>query len=92
MPELQAYPPDQLQYKNSLTEGEMVKVATGRLLQELGWLGKWQGNVGIHDRHALVIVTNGKATGEEVLNFAESVRKSCLDRHGIKLEFEVNLI
>lgn len=96
VPELQCYPPDQLHYKNlddpSLQGEEFVKVATGRLLQELGWLGKWTGNVGIHDKHALVIVTNGKATGEEVLNFAETIKKSYFDRYGIKLETEVNLI
>lgn len=89
--ELQCYPTDQLHYKN-VAEGEFVKVATGRLLQELGWLGKWIGNVGMHDKHALVVVTNGKATGEEVVNFAEQVKKSYFDRYGIKLETEVNFV
>jgi UDP-N-acetylmuramate dehydrogenase len=94
--ELQCYPPDQLHYQNlnsiDLQGQEFVKVATGRLLQELGWLGKWEGNVGVHDKHALVIVTNGKATGEEVVNFAEKIKKSYFERYGIKLEAEVNLI
>lgn len=94
--ELQCYPLDQLHYENlnspTLQKENFVKVATGRLLQELGWLGKWIGNVGIHDKHALVIVTNGKATGEEVVNFAEIVKKSYFDHYGIKLETEVNLI
>ena len=94
--ELQCYPPDQLYYKNldnaNPKKEDLVKVATGRLLQELGWLGKWIGNVGIHDKHALVLVTNGKATGPEVVNFAEQVKKSYFDRYGIKLETEVNLI
>ena len=94
--ELQCYPPDQLYYKNldspSLQGEDFVKIATGRLLQELGWLGKWIGNVGIHDKHALVIVTNGKATGEEVINFAEMVKKSYFEHYGMKLETEVNLI
>lgn len=90
--ELQCYPPDQLYYKNSTQGEDFVKVATGRLLQELGWLGKWIGNVGIHDKHALVVVTNGQATGKEIMDFAEIVKKSCYDRYGIKLEMEVNLI
>jgi UDP-N-acetylmuramate dehydrogenase len=94
--ELQCYPIDQLHYENldsaTLKKEDFVKVATGRLLQELGWLGKWQGNVGVHDKHALVIVTNGKATGQEVLDFAETIKKSYFERYGIKLETEVNLI
>jgi UDP-N-acetylmuramate dehydrogenase len=91
-PELQCYPPDQLYYKDSIENEDFVKIATGRLLQNLGWLGKWMGNVGIHDKHALIIVTNGKATGEEVVKFSELVKQSCFDRYGIKLETEVNLI
>lgn len=92
--ELQSYPLDQLHYVNSpeLQDKAFVKVATGRLIQELGWLGKWVGNVGVHAKHALVIVTNGKATGQEVVNFAEVIQKSYFDKYGIKLETEVNLI
>ncbi|MFZ2149915.1 MAG: UDP-N-acetylmuramate dehydrogenase [Minisyncoccia bacterium] len=94
--ELQCYPPDDLHYKDldnpAILKEDFVKIATGRLLQELGWLGKWEGNVGVHDRHALVIVTNGKATGEEVVNFAEKIKKSYLDKYEINLETEVNLI
>lgn len=94
--ELQCYPLDQLHYENlddpNLKKEDFVKVATGRLLQELGWLGKWEGNVGVHDKHALVLVTNGKATGEEILNFAEKIKNSYFDHFGIKLETEVNLI
>ncbi len=96
VPELQCYPLDQLHYKNledpELQNENFVKVATGRLLQELGWLGKWIGNVGVHDRHALIVVTNGKATGSEVVNFAEIIKKSYYDHFGIKLETEVNFI
>ncbi|MEI6280573.1 MAG: UDP-N-acetylmuramate dehydrogenase [bacterium] len=90
--ELQSYPVGGLSYK-TINDGEdFVKVATGRLLQNLGWLGKWIGNVGVHDKHALIIVTNGKATGEEVVNFIEMIKKSYFDKYGIKLETEVNLI
>ena len=95
-PELQCYPTDKLYYKNmddpALQKEEFVKVATGRLLQNLGWLGKWIGNVGIHDKHSLVLVTNGMATGEEVVQFSEMVKQNCFDKYGIKLETEVNLI
>ncbi|KKT01112.1 MAG: UDP-N-acetylenolpyruvoylglucosamine reductase [Candidatus Nomurabacteria bacterium GW2011_GWA2_43_15] len=90
--ELQCYSPDQLYYKDSVQNEDFVKIATGRLLQELGWLGKWKGNVGVHEKHALVIITNGKATGEEVMDFAETIKKSYFERYGIKLETEVNIV
>jgi UDP-N-acetylmuramate dehydrogenase len=94
--ELQAYPIDQMsafkENDTSILQEQFVKIATGRILQELGWLGKWIGNVGMHDKHALVLVTNGKATGEEVLNFAQLIQEDYLKNIGIKLETEVNLI
>ena len=94
--ELQAYPPDQMSAfapnDPAILKEEFVKIATGRLLQELGWLGKWVGNVGVHDRHALVLVTNGKASGEEVLNFAHKIQEDYLKNLDLKLEIEVNLI
>jgi len=93
--ELQAYPVDQLKYGELSefgNENGLVKVATGRLIQELGWLGKWIGNVGIHDRHALVVVTNGKASGEEIANFAKQIQQEYFDKYGIDLIPEVNFI
>ncbi|MBI5139823.1 UDP-N-acetylmuramate dehydrogenase [Candidatus Nomurabacteria bacterium] len=96
VPELQCYPPDQVAYKKlndpALAKEDFVKVATGRLLENLGWLGKWDGNVGVHDKHALVIVTNGEASGAEILKFSELIKKSYLENYGIPLEAEVNLI
>lgn len=95
-PELQAYPPDRMSAfapdDSAISRQKLVKIATGRLLQELGWLGRWSGNVGVHDKHALVLVTNGKATGEEVLNFANLIQEDYFKNFGIKLETEVNLI
>lgn len=92
--ELQCYPLDQLVYKdlNDLEKEAYVKVATGRLLQNLGWLGKWEGNVGVHDKHALVLVTNGKASGEEVVAFANKIKENFKEVYGIDLQTEVNLI
>lgn len=81
VPELQCY---------SASNG--VKVAAGRLLERAGWLGKWIGNCGIYDKHALIIVTNGKASGMEILNFAEKIKKSFLENYKIKLETEVNVV
>ncbi len=94
--ELQCYPKDQLYYKNLddafLKNENLVKVAAGRLLQEIGWLGKWKGNCGIHDKHALIIVANGKASGKEIFNFAQIVKRDFFNHYGIPLESEVQIV
>jgi UDP-N-acetylmuramate dehydrogenase len=50
------------------------------------------GNVGVHDRQALVLVNHGGAKGEEILNLANIIIVSVFSKFGIKLETEVNLI
>lgn len=95
IPELQSYPLDKLQYTKkewgNINE-DSVKIPAGRIIDELGWLGKWEGNVGVYEKHALCIVTNRKATGEEVYNFLEKIRSDVKDKYDIDLIYEINII
>lgn len=95
IPELQSYPVDKLSYKNrdwDNIETEYVKIPAGRIIDELGWRGKWEGDVGVHDKHALCVVTNRKASGKEVYDFLENIRKEVNDKYGVELTYEVNII
>lgn len=93
--ELQSYPVDKLQYtikEWDKVQDNFVKIPAGRIIDELGWRGKWDGNVGVYDKHALCVVTNRKATGEEVLKFLETIRNDVKDNYDIDLEYEINII
>lgn len=96
LPELQSYPVEDLSYKIKDWDNikdDYVKIPAGRLLDdELGWRGKWEGNVGVFQNHALCVVTNFKATGKEIKDFTEKMKQSVLDAYGIELESEVNII
>ena len=95
IPELQSYPVDKLQYNRKDwfdIEEEYVKIPAGRILDHLGWLGKWEGDVGVYDKHALCVVTNRNATGKEVFDFLEKIRQNVEDEYGIELEYEINII
>ena len=50
------------------------------------------GNVGVHDKQALVLVNFGGATGEEVLNLANKIMTAVKEKFGLGLLPEVNLI
>ncbi len=70
----------------------MVKIAAGWLIEQAGLKGKRVGNTGTHPKQALVIVNYGNATGQEILEFKDFVKNSILEKYGIELEEEVNVL
>lgn len=94
--DLQQYPITKMEYNrldwHDTGQDEIIKIPAGRLLDELGWKGKWIGNVGTFDKHALIVVTNGHASGDEILSFTDQMKQSVQNTYGIDLISEVNIV
>ena len=81
--------PDMPNYPN----GDLVKIPAGWLIEQCGWKGKQIGNVASHELQALVIVNKtGKASGQEIYDFSTQIIDSVVEKFGIELEREVNIL
>ncbi|MCW3128414.1 MAG: UDP-N-acetylenolpyruvoylglucosamine reductase [Bacteroidetes bacterium] len=69
-----------------------VKLPAGWLIEQCGWKGKRVGNTGSHAKQALVLVNYGDATGHEVYQLAMNIRQSVMDKFGVEMNPEVNLV
>jgi UDP-N-acetylmuramate dehydrogenase len=69
-----------------------VKLAAAWLIERCGWKGRRLGDAGVHERHALVLVNHGHASGEEILALACSIQASVAERFGVHLEPEPVII
>jgi UDP-N-acetylmuramate dehydrogenase len=69
-----------------------VKIPAAWLIERAGWKGFRKGDAGVYEKHALVLVNHGNATGEEMHQLAEGIKASILEIFNISLESEVNWV
>ncbi len=68
--------------------GGRAKLAAGRLIDAVGMKGRREGDAGVSEKHSLVLVNYGSATGAEIAAVAERVKAAVKRRYGVELEPE----
>jgi len=69
-----------------------VKLAAGWLIEKCGWKGAREGDAGVHQNQALVLVNHGNATGSQILGLANRIIYSVEQTFEVQLETEVNIL
>ena len=70
---------------------DFVKIPAGWLIEQTGYKGFKNGDAGVHNKQALVIVNYGKATGTDLLNLSQEIQQQVFAKFGVKIEAEVNI-
>ena len=82
---------DGLPFYNDL-ENLTYKVPTSFLIESAGWKGKKIGNIRISKEHALVLILEGEASSEEIINFSSLIINDIEKKYGVTLEVEPNML
>jgi len=64
------------------------KLSAAWLIEQSGFKGERDGDAGISNRHALVLVNHGRASGAELWSFAQKVIDGVREKFGVVLEPE----
>ncbi len=72
--------------------GENVKIPAAWLIEQVGWKGKCKNNCGVYEKHALVLVNYGGASGADIVSLASSIIDDVHEKFGILLDKEVEFV
>jgi len=71
---------------------DSAKLSAGWLIEQCGWKGRRDGDAGVSDMHALVLVNHGNASGLQILELARRVAASVKERFGVEIEPEPRIV
>ncbi len=78
--------------KHRAIDEKHCKIPAWQLIENCGLKWYKKGNAWTYQNHALILVNNGGATGEEIVAVAHYIQQTVQDKYGVLLEPEVNYI
>ena len=68
------------------------KIPAGWMIERCGWKGKSLGHAGVHSKQALVLINEGGATGQDIVNLMQAIQHDVKAAFGLDIRPEVNVI
>ena len=69
-----------------------IKIPAAWLIEQCGMKGKTFGGAAVHEKHALIIINQNNATGQDIASLAEEICNAVKEKFNIELQPEVNYI
>ena len=80
------------EFKAVIKNDPFPLIPVAAIIAGLGLMGRQIGGAQVSEKHPNFIINKGNATASDILAVAELMEKEVFDKHGIKLEREVQLI
>lgn len=68
------------------------KVPAAWLIEQCQWKGFRQGDIGVHQHHALVLVNYAHGNGRDIYQLAKDIQKSVMEKFSVEILPEVNIV
>ncbi|MBE9488347.1 MAG: UDP-N-acetylmuramate dehydrogenase [Bacteroidetes bacterium] len=73
-------------------DGKGVKIPAGWLIDKAGWKGYRDGDAGVYEHQALVLVNHGEAKPKDIIMLANSIIGDVKEKFGILISPEINIL
>ena len=69
-----------------------AKLSAAWMIENCGWKDRSMGQAAVSEKHALVLINKGNATGREILALAHAIQVSVFEEFGIELQTEPHIV